>query len=280
MQNSLQFEVTSSYSRVRATPLLLANELNIKLEQWFQNCKYLYLAINKLSEEEFSEKLQLEYTYPCPLRTQPIRGFDQIRNELITEIDLLNYHQLVKIIHEYIEQSYRIYISLTEPEDGKSIIDFELRVNSLCKEFHKRNFPDKLLTISSKLNLTNSLDIINKINKIRNCLEHRYGVVAEEDCDADRKYMSIQWYYPKIESEKGINSPLSNVEGEQNIKIVFDDEIKSFQQGSKISFDFDDNTKCIFSINTCFKTIVDGIYNIVNVNQSANETIIREFKIG
>ena len=82
---------TDSYGQVRAIPLLLANSLNSKIEQWFQNYKFTYLAINQLTESDYAKSLQLEYIYS--LRTLELREFSEISSDVTTKVDLLNYHQ-------------------------------------------------------------------------------------------------------------------------------------------------------------------------------------------
>lgn len=256
---------------------MLANTLNSKMEQWFQNYKFLYLAINKLAESDYSEALQLEYIYS--LRTLELRKFSEISSDVKMEVDLLNYHQLVKIIHEHIELAYKIYISLKESKKGDTILEFEKHIETLCSKFHRKNFPEKLRVIIEDLRLSVSLDTLSQINKVRNCLEHRAGIISKkDDCDPSKNYMSIKFRYPRIDSPDGEITPSSDIKGRQNTNINFIDETKIFRQGEKISFTFDDNTKLIFSLNVCFKAIVDGTYDFFNINQDKTETILREFK--
>ena len=267
---------TSSYGQVRAIPLLLANSLNSKLEQWFQNYKFTYLAIDQLTESNYEKSLQLEYVYSR--RTSELRTFSEIASNVNTEVDLLNYHQLVKIIHEYIDLAYKIYSSLKEGKEGDTILDFEKHINVLCQRFHRKNFPEKLKIITNDLTLTLSLDILAQINRVRNCLEHRAGIVSQTDCDPAKNYMSVKYRYPRIDSPEGEMSPISEIKGKQTTEVNFTDEEKKFRIGENISFDFYDNTKMIFSINVCFKAIIDGIYNFFKVDQEETETILREFK--
>lgn len=277
-QNALTFQFsTESYGQVRAIPLLLANELNSKLERWFQNCKYAYLSISNMPEDDYKKSLQLEYTYS--LRTLPVRTFSEIKLDMITEIDLLNYHQLIKIAHEFIEKSHKMYLSLMVPRHGDTIISFEKHIEKECKKFHRKNFPNKLKIITENLSLDNSLEILNQINRVRNCLEHRMGIVSKEDCDLGKNHMTIGWSYPKIVSQDGDMSPISDIKGRKNTDIVFTDEVKKFRKNEKISFDFYDNSKCIFTLNVCLKKIVDSLYDIFHVDQETSPTIIREFKI-
>lgn len=276
-QNPLTFQVsTEFYGQIRAIPLLLANEFNSKLERWFQNCKYSYLSITNFNEDEFNKALQLEYTYS--LRTLPLRTFSDIKSDIITEIDLLNYHQLLKLVHEFIEKSQKLYLALKEPRQGDNIISFEKHIDELSNVFHKKPFPKKLERITENLGLNHSLDVLNQINRVRNCLEHRAGIVSDSDCDSGKNYMSIHWRYPKIVSQDGDMSPISSIKGRKNTDIVFTDEVRKFRKDQKILFDFYDNTKCIFTINVCFKGIIDGIYKIFNVDQETTQIILREFK--
>lgn len=276
-QKILSYQLTTdSYGQVRAFPLLLANELNSKLERWFQNCKYEYLALSNLKNDDFNKPLQLEYTYS--LRVLPERSFSKIKSDVVTEIDLLNYHQLIKIIHEFIERVHNLYLALKEPKQGDTVLSFKDHVDDLCLKFHHCSFPDKLDLISKNLGLQNSLDILKQINRARNCLEHRVGIVSDKDCDTGKNYLSIQWTYPKITSPAGNLSPISEITGRKETKTIFTEELRKFRKGDKILFDFYDNSKCIFSVNICFKQIIDGLYKLFNVDQETTPIILREFK--
>ncbi len=276
-QSTLSYQlVPDSYGQVRAFPLLIANELNSALEQWFQNCKYEYLALSNLQAAEFNKSLQLEYVYS--LRIKPLRDFSEIRSDVMAEVDLLNYHQLIKIIHAYIEKVHNIYLVLKEPKTGETVIAFKEHIDKLCTRFHRLTFPDKLNIISQNLGLSTSLEILSQINRARNCLEHRAGIVSDKDCDAGKNYLSVQWTYPRITSPAGDMSPISDIKGRHDPQLLFTEEVKRFRKNERIQFDFYDNTKCIFSINTCFKQIIDGVYKLFDVDQEATPVILREFK--
>lgn len=276
-KQSISFHVIpESYGEMRVTPLLIANELNSKLERWFQNCKFSYLAISNLSEEAYNEPLQLEYSYSR--RILPQRDFKEVKSSIITEIDLLNYHQLVKIIHEFIEKIHRLYLSLKEKRKGDNILSFEKHINKLCDSYQRKGFPEKLDLIEKNLELELPLDHLKCINRVRNCLEHRSGIVGEKDCDKGKNYMSIHWRYPKIESAEGELSPLSNIKGKSYSEVSFDDETKKFYKGKQIEFDFYDNSKGIYTLNMCFKEIIDAFYKLFEVDQNETPAILREFK--
>ena len=267
--------IPDCYGQVRAAPLVLANELTTRLERWFQNCKFYYLAISNLSEETYNTPLQVRFTYSR--RVSPKRDFLKIKADVTTKTDLLNYHQLVKIVHEFIEEFHKNYLALTEAKQGNNIISFENHINVLCTRFHKKNFPTKLDNIESNLGLESSLDSLKYINRVRNCLEHRSGIVSEKDYDPDKNYMSICWRYPKIISPDGEFTPLSGIKGRQNPTINFIDETKKFRNGERVKFDFYDNYKCIYTIITCFKKIIDALYNLLSLDQERRPDIIRDF---
>lgn len=267
---------TESYGQVRAIPLLLANELNSELERWFQNYKFMHLAINGLEENNYNNPLQLEYVYS--LRTIPLRDFPEIRSQVKLESDLLNYHQLIKIIHKYIELARKVYLSLINDKTGKTVLDFEKEIESFVAAFHKKPFPKKLKIITNELRLSSSLDYLYQVNRVRNCLEHRQGIVTDQDCDPNKSYLAIKFRYLKFDTPDGEISPTSDIKGRQNSNPDFVDEIKRVRLGEKINFDFKENAKLIFSINICFKNIIDGIYQKKDVDQIATPTIVREFK--
>lgn len=268
-------EVRGAYGEVEATPLFIANKLCTSLEKWFQDCKFHHLAISSLSEETYNVPLQLEFNYTN--RVSPQRSFLKTKEDAVIETDLLNYHKLIKIVHEYTELFYKNYLVLNEHKQGDFITSFEEHIKRLCKKFHSNKFPNKLKLIENKLGLESALDSLVQMNKIRNCLEHRQGIVGEKDCDSRKDYMSVTWRYPKPCSIKGEYSPLSNIKGFSSIEVNFVDEVRKFRKGGRVELDFDDNHKCVYTVLDCFKVIIDALYEQLKVNQEETPMIIRNF---
>lgn len=276
MEHSIVFQIVpEKYGNIVVTPLSIANELNSELERWFQNYKYSYLAISQLEQGIYDKNLQVEYTYPY--RIFPQRSFKEIKADVLTEVDLVNYQQLVKLIHKYIEKIHKLYLALTETPGGKNVKDFQDQIENKIARFNRKDFPTKLRILNEELESNISFYHLKLINRVRNCLEHRHGIISLKDCDEGKNYMSIRWRYPKISSSKGELTPISNIQGYIGSEINLTDEKKRFYKGDKIYFDFADNFKNISTLNLSFKPIIDSFYQHFNVKYDEKaSSIMRE----
>lgn len=68
--------------------------------------------------------------------------------------------------------------------------------------------------------------------------------------------MSVKFRYPRIDSPGGEISPTSDIKGKHLAEVNFTDEEKKFRIGDKVSFDFHDNAKLVFSLNVFFKCLL------------------------
>src|SRR5665213_674440 len=72
--------VPNGYGQVRFFPLLLANQTNTLLEEWFTNFKFLHFCINRDVIKDFLEyRLPIEFTYSLRVK---IRTFDEMRSDV------------------------------------------------------------------------------------------------------------------------------------------------------------------------------------------------------
>lgn len=63
------------------------------------------------------------------------------------------------------------------------------------RPFNRLTLPEKMLRLEREYGLRRpafSEDVLS-INAARNCMTHRGGVVAAEDCDSNREYMTLSW---------------------------------------------------------------------------------------
>jgi len=59
--------------------------------------------------------------------------------------------------------------------------------------FHYKGIKDKLDTFESRFDVkTNHPEHINRVQRVRNCLTHRHGIVGKQDCD-DGDELILKW---------------------------------------------------------------------------------------
>jgi hypothetical protein len=84
--------VPNDYGQIRFFPLLLANQTNTLLEEWFINYKFLNFCAGRDVEKEFSKyRLTVEFSYN--LREKK-RAFEEIRSDV-------NMDKQVKILKQF-----------------------------------------------------------------------------------------------------------------------------------------------------------------------------------
>lgn len=260
-----QYIITpGAYGYVDVQPLLIANIINTRLEEWFQNYKFLQYSISQVKPDDYSNhKLNLEFSYPLRLRE---RTFGDIVEDVSVQIDLTQYQKLTNILHESIELCYECFQILTSKKIGKSIKDLESAVLQDSVEFNKLSFPDKLRKLTFLTDPKPISEFALKINSLRNCLEHRNGVISEHDLKG-KKRLCILWKYPKIRVDNGaeikVGAPFTTQPmGQHDISI----EKRCFSAGQKIQFSFHDNYKCIFTLIFILQPIISDIFKAVQIS--------------
>ena len=260
-----QYIITpGAYGYVDVRPLFIANIVNTKLEEWFINYKFLRYAISQVNPDEFAtHKLNLEYAYPLRLRE---RSFENLSTDISIQIDLTQYQKLTNILHEAIELCYECFQILTSKKIGRSVKELESAIQTENAAFNRLTFPDKLKKLSFIEDPKPIADFALKINSIRNCLEHRNGIISEIDLKGSQK-LCISWKYPKIRESNGrevkVGAPFSTEAGGQHDISI---EERCFSLGQKINFSFHDNYKCIFTLMFIIQPIINDILKAVQVS--------------
>ncbi len=73
--------------------------------------------------------------------------------------------------------------------------DWNWRLVAGRRPFNRLTLPEKMICLEREYGLRRpafSREVLS-INAARNCMTHRGGVVAAEDCDPDREYMTVCW---------------------------------------------------------------------------------------
>lgn len=269
------------YGLVHLNPLLVANIVNTKLEQWFENNKFIHYAIDRVQPDDYAKfSLPLEYTYS--MRLQENRNYDNLKKEVMSSINAKEYQILINIIFETLAMVYECKLIIETKKQGKSIKDFEKHICGKMRDFEGKSFPEKIILLASLAKANEMLEILKKMNAIRNCMEHRNGIVGKSDCK-NRSYIEIKWEYPKLE-DSGREVRVvggANTGARPQIafaKEFFTKETKRFFLGDKIEMDFHDNYKCLYTINLALKPMIDEIYKMVGVSHDRQDLIIKEFK--
>ena len=271
----IKYEMTpGGYGQVRFFPLLLANEINTSLEEWFVNYKYLHFSTNQTHEEKFNEfRLNIEFSYS--MRTRE-RSHAAIKSDVSQLIEYCQFQELFRILVEALELVYELHQIAVSKKEGASITDFKALIEKRSKAFHHLPFPDKIEKFEVNKKSTDFPDRLVAISKARNWLEHRGGIVGPQDCNQGNKLI-LKARHPALLGSEGKPLSIFDQTNERKIPpISFMEEKIKFREGEKISIGFNDSYKIIYNINFALKGIIDWIYECCEFKDQT--LIIKQFR--
>lgn len=108
------------------------------------------------------------------------------------------FHELVRGLHMSLEEAY-LWIELVKMQGQRlPASNFDEVVSKIKKDANAKNLPDLLEEVSSGLNSRFSWEAqALSLNRVRNCLEHRNGIVTERDAGTGSTAMELS--VPSIE---------------------------------------------------------------------------------
>lgn len=273
--NLIEYEFTpGAYGQVRFFPLLLANEINTKLEEWFTNYKFLHYSTNRNIEKEFSEfHLPLEFIYS--MRTRE-RSYERMKSEVQKLIEYCQFQELFRILVEALERAYQLHQIAVTNKVGSSITKFQREIEKLSKEFHHLGFPDKIDRFEVNEKSKDFLNALITISKLRNCLEHRGGIIGSKDCNRGNKLI-LKVRYPALLNKEGKGLSIFDHADEKKIPpLEFKEEELKYRLGDEVIINFNDSYKIIYKINFALKGIIDWIYECCGMSEQI--PIIKQFR--
>ena len=231
--------------------LALENIVNVFLEHLKEttNCvTHIYHSI---------EESNIDLSKPLPTESFPLKINNNKPALTIKEQKIVSFEWVVrKAFEDFIngltmslKEANKIIETLLLSEKPKYSMTKEEIENELEKinvKIEKLHFPELVKSIEDYLScsLRFSEEIIS-INKIRNCLVHRNGVVSDKDVrnnrDLELKWISLKWYtlIENISTEITYDMRKNGITV-SNLEYKVIDNRKSFEKGQKISIDINE----------------------------------------
>jgi thiol:disulfide interchange protein len=175
-----------------------------------------------------------------------------------------------------LEKANELYEIATTKKVGNSVFELRAEIEEKKRKFHKAKFPDKIKKFEVKQNFKKFLEVLNAVNKARNCYEHRNGVLGKEDCNSGQKLI-LNFRFPAAVSTAGRpigifdTMPMS-----EKFQTQFVEERKVFRVNQKLDLGFNDSYKLLYTINFTLKGIIDHIYECSNMDKQVR--ILKQFK--
>jgi hypothetical protein len=144
--------------------------------------------------------------------------------------------------------------------------DYNRIVNNESKQFHRRGFPDKLKRMREAFGISVELEPhVISINKARNCLVHRMGIVCEQDVDSNNELV-VLWRTFEIQAESPdgsedfvIDSPGMVLQEGWKVSSRITDKRKIFKLGERFQFSYREITDTIFSLIVFSSMMVQAV---------------------
>jgi hypothetical protein len=176
------------------------------------------------------------------LRFEPARSIDERRSAYKDWLLAKAFHDLAKGIRLSLEEAY-FYVELPKHQGSMTWGKLQECIANVKKRASDLRFPDLMRIVNE--GLTSKLHFEQEflsLQKARNCLEHRNGVVGERDIDKDTRdlILALPWikiFHMKdgVETELAIGDKFENdTEILMSPKRVT--EVARFKLGDRISF--------------------------------------------
>jgi len=164
--------------------------------------------------------------------------------------------ELIKAVVAALREAYLFCeVAGTWPGSLKSPDQMRGDIDSITTKAQKLDLPTLVDRVSVRLKAPLGLrEHVLSINKVRNCLEHRHGVVTKLDInDQANKALALKWRRSKLFYEKdGTEIEVtfgSIIEGPATVMHKFEDATKVFELGERIRFTVDEFNEVMF---TCY----------------------------
>lgn len=150
--------------------------------------------------------------------------------------------------------------------------DFNRIVGPNRKKFHRKGLPKKIIILRDDFSVySQTEEQVMSLNKVRNCLVHRGGIVQQEDLNTEKelvaKFRELQLIVmsPDKTKSKTINKPVVIEEG-HHVGIRTSELEKHFKLGEKIDFSPKEHANTVFTFYIFAVDLYKAISKNLNVN--------------
>lgn len=203
------------------------------------------LATGELSEPSIGGSSGMGYRFSGdPLTSDQRRA--AYNNWLLAK----GFGDLARGIRECLEEAVLFITLLNRPPGLTTEADFESELATIRRRANRPNFPDLLAQVNSTLTAPLSFDAeFLSMQKARNCLEHRGGVVGSLDLDTGGSIMTLTFprlktFYLRglVEIELQPGMAVDAGDGSEFVQVMIRRETRTrtFRQGDRINLSVDD----------------------------------------
>lgn len=182
-------------------------------------------------------------------------SFDEVKSAFV-EWNILNTtRDSVECVSNYLEEVYKYCtIIVISTKNNLTVNEWNDTLSKWKASFNRLGLPDKIELLKNSFNVQSNFgEYIISINKARNCLVHRKGIVSERDIDVNQK-LEVKWntFRLKATSPDGNETKIINkndiVLKGWILGIWLEEKSKIFNKGDKITFTQEDISDTIMTL--------------------------------
>ncbi|NPU12052.1 hypothetical protein HL666_14870 [Bradyrhizobium sp. 83002] len=168
-------QVTLNPNAVKSAAQLAAAESNEAVSLFLSSLETADLSQSPAPPQNFMNyRLTAAYTA------------EQRRNAFRTWIVAKGIGELVRGLRQTLEEAYLFSYGLKELPGRTTADELEKRIGEIKRRANNANFPQLITAVQSQLTSAMSFEKeILSLVAVRNCLEHRHGIVSSKDADAN-----------------------------------------------------------------------------------------------
>ena len=247
----------------------LVGKLNIQLQYLSDVLKFSNTAVDNVKEQNYND--YCAFAQISTADNQKL-SYDKAKSKFQEWCLRNSFRDSVETIIVFLEECHLVCALLDSRENCRiNVEDYNQIVSEKQKRFHKLNFPDKIEFLRKIFSISSSLEEhVLSLNKVRNCLVHRSGIVGQQDLNADNeliaKFREIQFIAltPDKTNERVITGPTIMNEGE-HLAVRSQDCEKHFGLGQKIDFTPLEHFRTVFTFSVFGKEIHKSIVKFAGI---------------
>lgn len=170
-------------------------------------------------------------------------SFEEIKSAFIVWNIINIMRNSIECVSNFLEEVY-IYctIIVISKKNNLTVNEWNETLSNGKVSFNRLGLPDKIEYLKNNYDVYSNFDeYIVSINKARNCLVHRKGIVSERDIDINQK-LEVKWNTFKIKTTSP-NGKKTKIVNKNNmvlkgwsLEVWLEEKSKTFNQGDKITF--------------------------------------------
>lgn len=208
---------------------------------------------------------------PAFVRVLPAQNKRLTRDEAVAEAEQWHLRAVIRdaieLTNLFLEECHLVSALFGVTHDGKlRSEDYNRIIDKEQKQFHRFGLPDKFKKMRKDFGISVDLEPhVLSINRARNCLVHRMGIVTEMDVDGNDE-LAILWRRfeivarsPDKSEQFVIDSPGMEVQGGWEVNSQIKDRRKNFSLGERLQFSYREIADTIFSLIAFSTTMVQAV---------------------